>query len=102
LSVEAANPMVSNARENSAKLLQKICLQGVNKKKRISFLEMVDDELKNMPITTLDQVNDIAYATACVITRELDFKLEHRQRNEPPLKIRIKRKIEKMTISEPN
>jgi hypothetical protein len=68
----------------------------VDKKKLISLLEMANDELKNMPITTLDQVNDIAYATARVISSELGFKLEHRPRNEPPWKIRIQRKIEKL------
>jgi hypothetical protein len=70
-------------------------LKGVDKKKLIYLLEMANDELKNMPITTLDQVNYIAYATARVISCELGFKLEHRPRNEPPWKIRKEKKNEK-------
>ena len=49
-----------------------------------------------MEIESLDTLNDIANATAAVITTEMGFKIQQRRKEEPAWKRRVETKISKL------
>jgi hypothetical protein len=73
-------------------------LKGVDKIKLVTLIERANAEINKMRIETLDDLNDIAYATARVITAEMGFKLAHREEKptEPAWKRRIQTKISRL------
>ena len=57
-------------------------LKGVDKHKLDALIQKANIEIANMEIESLDTLNDIAYATAAVITTEMGFKIQQRRKEE--------------------
>jgi hypothetical protein len=73
-------------------------LKCVDKKKLTDLIDVANAEIQKMNITSLDALNDIAYATAKVITAELGLKVmqKSQEKKEPMWKIRIQTKISRL------
>jgi len=71
-------------------------LKGVDKHKLDALIQKANIEIANMEIGSLDALNDIAYATAAVITSEMGLEIQTRRKEEPAWKRRIKTKISKL------
>lgn len=73
-------------------------LKCVDKMKLTDLIDKANDEIQKMNIPSLDALNDIAYATAMVITAEMGLKAiqNRREMKEPMWKIRIQTKVSRL------